>query len=149
MHIRNLALSIMALTSLTFAQEAVFVEHTTSQAFNQALDSTRKAVSSQGMMVMGEIDQKGALSSTGLKLEGAHAFLVGNPVFGRQLFEMTPAAGALVPLRLYLWVDSEDVTHISYFLPSALLKSIDPGLAEPGSMLDESFAKIATEVAGQ
>jgi uncharacterized protein (DUF302 family) len=67
---------------------------------------------------MGMLNQAHALSMTGLHLQGAESFFVGNPVVGKKLFAADPAVGAVVPLRIYVWEKGGE-THVGYFQPSA------------------------------
>lgn len=119
----------------------LFIQDASAQSFAQTVNALKHAVSSNGMMVMGHLDQKKALSMTGLNLAGAETFFVGNPVVGKKLFGMSPAVGAVVPLRIYVW-EAGGEAHVGYFQPSALLSAINPKLGMAGKMLDGKFARI-------
>ncbi len=120
-----------------------FLSATTSKSFSSAVSSLKTAVSSAGMMVLGQLNQAGALSVTGLHLKGAEKFFVGNPTVGKKLFAMDPAIGMEIPLGIYLWVDHMGTTEIGYFAPPAIFKAVAPKLAGQGPM----FAGIAAKVA--
>jgi ADP-dependent NAD(P)H-hydrate dehydratase / NAD(P)H-hydrate epimerase len=126
-----------------------FVQQTSSRSYVATIASLKRAVSSNGMMVLGDLDQQSALSMTGLHLGGAHAFFVGNPQVGKQLFQMDPAAGAELPARVYVWVDNAGATHVGYFQPSARLAAINPQFAKPGVMFDQKLAKIVSDTVGK
>jgi len=138
-------LAVPGLNARASNPPVTFVQQSSSISFSETIASLKRAISKNGMMVLGQLDQKGALSMTGLHLAGAHTFCVGNPVVGKKLFKMDPAVGAVVPLRIYVWVDAAGATHVGYFEPSQLLTSIDPHLANAGTMLDTTFAKIVSQ----
>jgi len=86
------------------------------------------------MMVLGDLNQAGALKSTSLGLKSAHAFFVGNPAKGKMFFQQDPAIGAVLALRLYVWADSDGAAHVGYFDPAALFKAVNPNLTKGGQM---------------
>ena len=138
-----LALVMAAVLGTAAAQGSPeFVHAKASGSFDATVASLKKAVASNGMMVLGTLNQKGALSTTGLVLEGAESFFVGNPVAGKALFEMDAAAGAAIPLRVYVWVDGTGATEVGYFKPSDLLGGVSPEVAQMGAKMDGVFAKI-------
>ncbi len=122
---------------------------TTSKSFSAAVSSLKTAVSSAGMMVLGELNQAGALSVAGLHLKGAESFFVGNPVVGKKFFQMNPAIGAVIPVHLYVFVNSSGRTELAYLDPSRLAGVVDPMLAKPAAMLAGAAAKIVRAVTGQ
>lgn len=138
-----LALLVVAMTggSAFAAGSSLFVQRASHRSFAQTVGSLKQAVSSNGMMVMGHIDQQKALTMIGLHLAGAEAFFIGNPVVGKKLFTKSPAVGAVVPLRIYVW-EAGGESHVGYFQPSALMSAIDPKLEMAGKMLDMKFARI-------
>ena len=85
------------------------------KSFEQVTGALKSAVSSNGMMVMAEVDQGQMLSMTGLSLK-ATLFLVGNPTVGKQLFEQDPAVGLYVPLRVFVYTSAAGKTSISSFI---------------------------------
>jgi uncharacterized protein (DUF302 family) len=121
---------------------------TTSKSFSSTVSSFKRAVSSAGMMVLGQLNQAGALSVTGLHLKGAETFFVGNPTVGKKFFEMDPAVGAVLPVRMYIFVNSAGRTEIGYLEPSKLAAAVDPKLGGPVSMLDMAASKIVRAVTG-
>lgn len=125
---------------------SAFVKVQSHHAFAPTVSALKQAVSGNQMMVMGHIDQAKVLSMTGIKLEGAQTFLVGSPQMGKQAFGMNPAAGAVLPARVYVWSD-KGKTYIGYFKPSTQLSAISPGFSMMGGMLDKKLNMVANQAA--
>ena len=140
-----LALPLISARFDASGQQPMFVRQQSSHSFSATVSGLQHAISGNGMMVLGQLDQKSALSMTGLHLAGAHAFFVGNPVVGKQLFQADPAAGAVVPLRVYVWQDQGGQVYVGYFRPSELMAAVDPKLAKPGMMLDQKFTSLVSQ----
>lgn len=121
---------------------APFYTATTSKSFSSATASLKTAVSSAGMMVLGQLNQAGALSITGLHLNGAASYFVGNPTTGKSLFEMNSAIGIEIPLDIYLWVNAAGKTQIGYFKPAEVMTAISGKFASSSSMFDKTAASI-------
>ncbi|MEX0999033.1 MAG: DUF302 domain-containing protein [Thermodesulfobacteriota bacterium] len=120
------------------------VEVTSSLSFDQTVDKVRTLVAKNGMMVMGEIDQGKMLSMTGLKLKGI-SLIVGNPTVGKKIFSSEPAAGLAIPIRLYIFEDSDHRVVISYYKPSELLSQYhDNEIDMVGTMLDQKLEKLTS-----
>jgi len=94
-------------------------------------------------MVLGQLNQAGALSVTGLHLKGAETFFVGNPTVGKKLFAMDTAIGMEIPMGFYLWASPSGKTEVGYFAPAPVFKAVSPKLAGKGPM----FAQIASKIA--
>lgn len=132
---------IAAITAGTaVAAGTPFIQEASSHSFDQTVSSLKHAVSSNGMMVLGHLNQGKVMSMTGLKLDG-QSFFIGNPTVGKKIFSMSPAAGAAVPLRIYIW-EAGGEAHVGYFRPSTLLSGVSAKLGMPGKMLDKKFASI-------
>jgi len=128
------------------AQETrVTVESTHSHA--QTVEKLKSAVGQGGMMVMAQVDQGNMLSMTGLTLK-ATLFLVGNPTVGKKLFAQNHGVGLYVPLRVFVYEDTDGKTFVSYDKPSSLLKQFnDKQIDMVASMLDqkiEGLVQMAT-----
>lgn len=121
-----------------------FVTVKSSHDYSRTVSALQQSVKSNGLMVMGKVNQKAILSMTGLHLAGAESFLVGNPRVGKKVFSMNPAAAAVIPARISVWV-SDGSTYVGYFQPSALMGAVSPKLAQPGQMLDKKFHEIVEE----
>jgi uncharacterized protein (DUF302 family) len=100
------------------------------------------------MMVMGSLDQASALSMTGLRLPGAETFFVGNPATGKMFFQADPAAGAVLPVRMYAWVNSAGKTEVGYIDPGPLLSAMSPKLASGAGKLTQMAAMITRAATG-
>jgi len=125
-----------------------FMAASSSKSFSSTVSSLKSAVSSAGMMVLGTLNQAGALSVTGLQLRGAETFFVGNPTVGKKLFEMNPAIGAVIPVRIYVWVNAAGKTEVGYLQPSKLASAVDPKMASSLKMIDMTATKIAKGATG-
>ncbi len=68
------------------AGDGIFVQATSSKSFDATVGALKRAAGSNGMMIMGHVDQASALSMTGLHLAGAESFLVGNPTVGKEFY---------------------------------------------------------------
>ena len=123
-----------------------FVSVPSHRNFSGTVAALKSAVSSNHMMVMGQINQAKVLSMTGLHLAGAESFLVGNPVFGKKALSMDPAAGVALPARMYVWVD-HGKTYVGYIKPSVVLGAVNPKFAMMSNKLDMAFGKIAEQAA--
>lgn len=135
----------LVLATPAIAQDAGgFVKVESHQSFDTTVRALKEAVSHNQMMVMGHLDQAQVLSMTGLHLAGAQSFFVGNPQMGKKAFGMNPAAGAVLPARVYVWSD-HGKTYIGYFKPSVLLDAVSPGFSPMAGMLDQKLAMIARD----
>ncbi|HKK00877.1 MAG TPA: DUF302 domain-containing protein [Desulfuromonadales bacterium] len=150
----NWAVWIVVLAMVAFASSAIpafaqsagndFVTVKSAHGYSATVDSLQHTIKSNGLMVLGKVNQKAIMSMTGLQLAGAESFLVGNPRVGKKLFGMNSAVAAVIPARISVWV-AHGTTYVGYFKPSALMGEISPALARPGAMLDMKFAKIVRE----
>jgi uncharacterized protein (DUF302 family) len=89
---------------------------------DEVLDKLKKAVASNGMMVMGELHQGKVLEMTGLRVKSETVF-VGNPTVGKDVFSADPGAGIVLPVRINVFDDGHGNTIVSYVPPSHLLNS--------------------------
>jgi len=120
------------------------IEVVASGTFDQTVDKVKKLVAKEGMMVMGEINQGKMLSMIGLELN-AITFLIGNPTVGNKLLSADPAAGLVVPIRLYVFENKEGKTIISYYKPSELLAQYHNCKIDMiGKKLDEKLDKLTS-----
>jgi uncharacterized protein (DUF302 family) len=127
---------------------AAFMTSTTSASFDQTLAAAKQAISGNGMMVLGTLNQAGALSSTGLQLKGAQTLLVGNPTTGKMFFQQDPVAGATLPMRIYVWADGSG-SHVGYMDPASELTAINPAFSQDGSKLSMMASAITKSATGQ
>ncbi|WP_063788294.1 DUF302 domain-containing protein [Streptomyces ardesiacus] len=135
-------------TSAAQSAQTDFTSYTSTKSFDDTESALKKAVSDSGMMVLGDMNQAGALKSTGLNLKGAHTYFVGNPAKGKMFFQQNPAIGAEIPVRMYVWADSDGTAHVGYFDPAAMFTAIDPKLADGGKQMAMAADKIAQGASG-
>ncbi len=131
----------LVMAAPAFAQGSAFIKVESHHNFGATVSALKEAVGSNKMMVMGHINQAKVLSMTGLKLKGAESFLVGNPSMGKMAFGMDPAAGVVLPARIYVWSD-HGKAYVGYFKPSSQLEQVSPGFAKMGGMMDMKFNMI-------
>ncbi len=131
------------LAAPAFAGQGNFIKVPSRHGFVGTVRALKEAVAHNNMMVMGRVNQSKVLAMTGLHLQG-EAFLVGNPVMGKKAFSMDPAAGAVLPARIYVWTQSHR-TYVGYFEPSALLTQVSPSLGMMGGMLNKKFGMVAQQ----
>ncbi|UJF17069.1 DUF302 domain-containing protein [Vibrio sp. SS-MA-C1-2] len=137
--------SLLLASTVTSAAEVSTFNHVSStHNFTETTQALKESISSNGLMVMGNINQQKVMSMSGLKMEGAQSFLVGSPKMGKKVLEMAPAAGANIPLRIYVW-EEQGKTTIGWFNPEVLMTSISPKLQKAGSMLESQLSKVVAD----
>lgn len=120
---------------------SAFITVASSHDYSQTVSQLQRAIKNDGLMILGQVNQQSIMSMTGLNLEGAQSFLVGNPRVGKQLFGMTAEAATVIPGRISVWAQN-GTTYVGYFEPSVLMGMISPSLVKPGAMLDNKFHQI-------
>lgn len=125
-----------------------FITYPSSQGFEATVEALTNAAAANGMMIIGDVNQDAELSTLGLDLPGAHSFFVGHPQIGKEFFEATTAIGAVVPVRVHVWVDGAGPAHISYFDPAPQFTAVDPALSDAGQRISQSIRTIAEAAAG-
>ncbi len=136
-----LAAGTLLASTVAFAGGSNFVKIESTHSFPATISALKTSVTSNKMMVMGQINQGRVLSMTGLHLQG-ESFLVGSPVMGKKAFGMDPAAGVVLPARVYVW-EQGGKTYIGYIKPSFVLNEVSPGFAMMANMLDQKLAMVA------
>jgi len=124
------------------AGEAGFVSVKSSSSYDDTVSKLRQAVSQNGMMVLGEINQGKVMSDmTGMDLKAISLF-VGNPNVGKKLFTANSGVGIVLPARINIY-EGNGSTYINYFKPSAQLKAFgNDKLVMMGQMLDKKLHKM-------
>jgi len=149
------SLLALALTA-TLALSAPAISHAdelvsqtvVSGSVDKTLNSIKKMVAKNGMMVMGELHQGKVLAMTGLKTESESIF-VGNPTMGKKLFSAEPGAGIVVPVRINIYQNADGHTVVSYIPPSRLLGDFNnPKLLKMAGMLDQKLAGMTSMLGG-
>jgi uncharacterized protein (DUF302 family) len=114
---------------------------------SQVAGRLKQAVSQNGLMVMGQLNQGKVLGMTGAKVE-SQSFFVGNPQLGKKLFAADEGVGVVVPVRVNVYRDGQGHTVISYLKPSGALKAYgSPALDKMAPMLDQKLHAIASAAA--
>lgn len=115
--------------------------------FIATVGKLKKLVASNGMMIMGPINQGKMLAMTGLKLKAA-TFFVGNPMMGKKVFSAEPGAGVALPVRITIYVAGNGKTYVSYTPPSELLEGYHNSMAtQAGKMLDRKIGMLVQGLA--
>jgi uncharacterized protein (DUF302 family) len=129
--------AVLALSGTAFAaNKGPIVQIKARGSVEEVLDKLKKAVASNGMMVMGELHQGKVLEMTGLRVNSETVF-VGNPTVGKGVFEADPGAGIVLPVRINVFDDGHGNTIVSYVPPSHLLREFrNPKVTEIATMLD-------------
>jgi uncharacterized protein (DUF302 family) len=137
--------SLAGAADTSFTGSRVTVEST--KSFEQVTSALKSAVSTNGMMVMAEVNQGQMLSMAGLTLK-ATLFLVGNPTVGKQLFEQDHAVGLYVPLRVFVYDGADGTTYVAFDRPSTLLGQFhNEQVGMVATMLDEKLQGLASMAA--
>ncbi len=140
----SLAVAVLgvAFSAMALAQDSI-VKIQSQHNFEQTVSAVQSATNRNGLMVMGHLNQGQMLSMTGLQLK-AELFLVGNPNVGKKLFTADHAVGLFVPVRIFVYEDTDGHTYVSYAKPSAALGQLNNGqVSMIAKMLDEKIQAIA------
>jgi len=138
------AVFAMGANQMLQAQSNGLVKVQSSQNFDKTISSFKKMVSDNGMMVMGEINQGKVLSMTGISVK-SHTFFVGNPNVGNKLFSADRAVGAVVPIRVNIFEDTDGNTYVAYFPPSEQLSGLNNDkVNKVAQMLDQKLNNLTS-----
>lgn len=144
------SLALLLFSGLTSASAADlgFVSVKSSASYDDTVSKLRQMISSNGMMVLGEINQGNVMTKmTGMNLKAISLF-AGNPVMGKKLFSVNTGVGIVLPMRINVY-ESNGTTYVNYFKPSEQLQAFhDPKLVKMGHMLDEKLAKMTGMLGG-
>ena len=129
------------------AQDTGVVTVQSKDSFDNTVESLRKMVTQNDMMVLSEINHGKILSMTGLKLNGISLF-VGNPTVGKKLFSANKGFGITVPIRVNVYEDNDGKTFVNYVKPSSQLTSFgDEQINMIAKMLDEKLQNLTSMLA--
>jgi len=129
------------------AQDTGVVTVQSKSSFDNTVESLRKMVAKNEMMVLAEINHGNILSMTGLKLNSIALFL-GNPTIGKKLFSANKAVGVAVPIRVNIYEDNDGNTYVNYVKPSKQLAVFsDDEIKMIANMLDEKLQKLTSMLA--
>jgi uncharacterized protein (DUF302 family) len=82
--------------------------------FDTTIAKLKTALATAGAIVFADVDQREAAVSAGLTLRRTRLVLFGNPKAGTPVMEANPHAALELPLRLVVWEDDADRTHVDY-----------------------------------
>jgi uncharacterized protein (DUF302 family) len=82
------------------------------------LDRLQAALSAAGIPLFGRIDHAAAASGAGLDLRPTTVLIYGNPQAGTKLMQIDQRAGIDLPLKILVWTDELNVTHVAYNDPT-------------------------------
>lgn len=105
-------------------------------------------VGSSTFMYLAKIDQGRILSLSGHHKK-ASLYVLGNPLIGNQILDVTTAAGLYIPFRLFAYEDTEGQAFIAYDVPSTLVQQYDNrALSALAYHFDEKLEELAYAVSG-
>lgn len=129
------------------AQNSNLVTVKSSSSFDKTVESLRKMVAKNQMMVLSEINHGKILSMTGLKLNGI-ALFIGNPTVGKKLFSANKGVGVAVPIRVNVYEDNDGNTYVNYVKPSAQLAPFaNKKITMIAKMLDDKLHMLTSMLA--
>lgn len=121
------------------------VEVTSHSGFDQTVQHLKKAIATNGLMIVGKQDYKMMLGMVGVHAEKAMGFHIFHPKFGKTIYENNPTGFLVVPLHVVVLKHGSKVVLI-YQKPSAVFKGLN-GLSDLGQKLNGVLARIAKEAA--
>lgn len=95
---------------------------TVDKPFDRLLLNAREAITSNGFLLLHEINPQAILASHGITTGRIRQLLFFHPVYMQSLLENDPDAVIEVPLKLVLREISDTATAISYFNPEQHLQ---------------------------
>ena len=116
-------------------------------AGQRPLEDVAKAfVGSSTFMFLAKIDQGRILSLSGHHKK-ASLYVLGNPLIGNQMFNVTTAVGLYMPFRLFAYEDTEGRAFVAYDVPSTLVHQYDnQTLLTLAHIFDDQLEKLASIV---
>ncbi len=154
LRIRNSAVAICLAVALAFvsyfppAAEASVpgeIKVQSHSGFDQTVQHLKKAIATNGLMIVGKQDYKMMLGMVGVHAEKAMGFHIFHPKFGKTIYESNPTGFLVVPLHVIVLKQGSKVVVI-YQKPSAVFKGLN-GLSDLGQKLNGVLARIAKEAA--
>lgn len=134
-------------SEVLLAQDTGLITVQSKAPFEKTVESLRKMVSQNQMMVLAEIHQGKILSMTGLKFNGISLFL-GNPTIGKKLFTANKAVGLAVPIRVNIFQDTDGKTYVNYIKPSRQMATFgNEQINMIAKMLDGKLEKLTSMLA--
>lgn len=119
------------------------VEATSHSGFDQTVQHLKRAVASNGLMIITTQDQQMMLKMVGVHAHKSVGFEVFHPRFGKVIYANDPTAYLAVPLRILVQKQGSKV-EVIYLKPSVVLGEYN-GLGDLGQQLDGVFERIEKE----
>ncbi len=136
-------LMLIAVPFTAEAEVSGLVKQTSQSGFDQTVQHLKRAVASNGLMVITTQDQQMMLQMVGVHAQKAVGFEVFHPRFGKVIYANDPTAYLAVPLRILVQKHGSKV-EVIYRKPSVVLEGYS-GLSDLGQQLDGVFARIEKE----
>ncbi len=121
------------------------VDKTSKSSFKDTVKKVEAALKAEHMMIVAKIDHKNMLSMVGAKINGATTIEFGKPDMGKMLLPMNPAAGLLMPHKIYVYETSDKKVVVSYEKASPAFAAYGPETATMGGMVDMMLDKVTSE----
>ncbi|MGV6848885.1 MAG: DUF302 domain-containing protein [Marinibacterium sp.] len=127
-----------------------FEVYPTTLGYDALVDSVRKAVRAEGLIVVTQAGPTAAAAKRGIDIPGNRVIGVFNNDFAVRVLETSTAAMIEAPIRMYVTENHDGTATLSYKRPSHVLAPYaDEGgakLMALGAELDARFADIAAAV---
>jgi len=77
-------------------------------------------IQANGFKLIADVDHAAAAAKVGLTLRSTRTLIFGNPMGGTKLMQQNQAIGLDLPLKILIWQDEAENTHLSYYNGTAL-----------------------------
>lgn len=119
------------------------IERISNLDFKTTVSRLDQAIRANHLMVVGQFNHQNMLTMMNMKIRGSQTFEVFHPQYGKILFENDPAAGIVIPFRLYAFEREDGKTIIVYYRPSAAFAPFkNRKLDDLGKTMDNLLEKI-------
>ena len=120
----------------------------TSTSADQYAQAVQPFIGPSGFTVFAEFDH-GLWISMFFKPLKAKLYVLGNPLFAKDMLTLDPATGLYVPTRLYVHEDHQAVTQLAYDPLSGFANQFhDPALTAAARAVDEKLDALVALAAG-
>ncbi|MBI5096996.1 MAG: DUF302 domain-containing protein [Nitrospirae bacterium] len=122
------------------------VERISNVDFKTTVSRLDQAIRANHLMVVGQFNHQNMLTMMNMKIKGSQTFEVFHPQYGKMLFEADPAAGIVIPPRLYVFEREDGKTIVVYYRPSAAFAPFkNRRLDDLGRTLDNLLESIVVK----
>lgn len=97
----------------------------TANSFEECLNRLRSLIAQKGLTLFLDLDQQAAARSAGLEMPPAQLLLFGSPAAGTPVMVAVPEAGIDLPLKAWLWQNSEGRVYLTYNDPNYVATRFD------------------------